>query len=337
MNNLLKSFVLTILIAFLVSGCDRLSKSLPKDKPINVAEMGYDQDFRTFYADGNVEYGKIGDSFSADLVMYVAGSQYMVMDELIKDFQRKYPKINTIYVATIPAGEILKNYLLASGQVNGQAANQTPDLFASVNLGQLMRLRGAGVMTKYMVYAHNKLELMVAAGNPKQIKGLNDLVRDDLVQSHPNPVYESIFGVYGRRALERAKISDKVSFSNKRCVSCWVVPNKVWFTQRYYRDTPFRIENASADVGIVWSSDVYYAKAQGRAVEGVAISARYNMLRRVKYAIAPLNKARNKRNAITFIRYLATEDAQDIYSKYGFIKASQRERKMRFIPKPRRR
>ena len=52
-------------------------------------------------------------------------------------------------------------------------------------------------MKDHMVYTHNKLELMVAKGNPKNIRGAKDLGRDDLVQSHPNPLTEGIFKFYG--------------------------------------------------------------------------------------------------------------------------------------------
>jgi len=41
----------------------------------------------------------------------------------------------------------------------------TPDLFASVNINHLRKLKGKGLMNEHMIYVHNKLELMVAKGN----------------------------------------------------------------------------------------------------------------------------------------------------------------------------
>ena len=72
-----------------------------------------------------------------------------------------------------------------------------PDLFASVNINHLRKLKGKGLMDDHMIYIHNKLELMVAKGNPKSIKGPQDLGRDDIVQSHPNPLTEGIYAGYG--------------------------------------------------------------------------------------------------------------------------------------------
>ena len=38
-------------------------------------DAGHGMDYRTFHTNGEVEYGSIGDSYTADLVMYLAGNQ----------------------------------------------------------------------------------------------------------------------------------------------------------------------------------------------------------------------------------------------------------------------
>jgi len=83
-------------------------------------DAGHDKDYRTFHADGKIAFGKIDDSYTADLVMYLAGNQFMVMEELIKDFQSKHPEIKTVYVETIPPGQILKGQILKQGQIDGE-------------------------------------------------------------------------------------------------------------------------------------------------------------------------------------------------------------------------
>jgi ABC-type glycerol-3-phosphate transport system substrate-binding protein len=81
-------------------------------------DSGQGHDYRTFLGDGKIEYGKIGDSYTSDLVMYLAGNQFMVMEELISDFQKKNPDIKSIYVETIPPGQILKGQILKQGMIN---------------------------------------------------------------------------------------------------------------------------------------------------------------------------------------------------------------------------
>ena len=210
-------------------------------------DAGHGHDYRTFHADGTIDYGEIGDSYTSDLVMYLAGNQFMVMEELIKDFQSKNPDIRTVYVETIPPGQIFKNQLLKQGEIDGQKTAMNPDLFASVNINHLRNLKKKGLMSEHMIYIHNKLELMVAAGNPKNIKGPEDLGRDDIVQSHPNPLTEGIFKFYGSEMLKDLGLHEKVT-GGKECKSCWAVEGKTWFTSRHHRETPHRIEQGDRGI-----------------------------------------------------------------------------------------
>ncbi len=293
---------------------------------------GKGDDYRTFTG-GEVKYGQIGDSYTAELVMYLAGNQFMVIEELIRDFQKKNPDIKSIYVETIPPGQILKGQILKQGIIEGQKTSMTPDLFASVNLGHLKKLKGKGMMSEYIIYTHNKLELMIAKGNPKNISGPKDLARDDLVQSHPNPLTEGIFKFYGSQMLKDLGLYEKVT-GGAKCKSCWAVPGKTWFTSRHHRETPYRIENGEADVGIVWVTEVVEGKKKGRGVEGVAIPAPYNMAHKVGYAIGALTAGRNQKNASRYLAYLGSHAAQDIYASYGFGKASKEELTVKAIPAP---
>ena len=291
---------------------------------VGASKDGKGHDYRTFLTDGEVKYGQIGDSYKADLVMYLAGNQFMVMEELIQDFQQKNPDIKSVYVETIPPGQILKGQILKQGTIEGQKTSMTPDLFASVNLDHLKKLQSRGKMNNHIIYTHNKLELMVAKGNPKNVSGPKDLEREDLVQSHPNPLTEGIFKFYGSKMLNDLGIYEKVT-GGAKCKSCWAVPNKTWFTSRHHRETPYRIENNQADVGIVWVTEVVEGVKKGRQVEGVAIPAPYNMAHKVAYAIGVLTEGRNQDNANRYMEYLATDKAQDIYASYGFGKATKEE------------
>lgn len=318
-------------LAFGISMLAGLATAIPafaeKDK------SGLGEDYRTFHAGGEVQYGNIGDSYTADLTIYVAGNQFMAMEELMNDFQKKNSDIKTIYLETIPPGQILKGQILKQGEINGQKTAQNPDLFASVNLGHLKKLKAKGIMDDYKIYIHNQLELMVAKGNPKGIKGPEDLARDDLVQSHPNPLTEGIFKFYGSQMLKDLGLFDKVT-GGKQCKSCWAIEGKTWFTSRHHRETPQRIEEGKADVGIVWATEVSYAKASNRGVEGVSIPAPYNMGDKVGYAIGILSTGRNPANARRYLDYLSSDAAQNIYAGYGFVKGSTDDLKLKPIPDP---
>ena len=72
-----------------------------------------------------------------------------------------------------------------------------------------------------------------------------------------------------------------------------------------------------------------HAKAQGRPIDGVEIPAPLNKQGKVGYAIGTIKQGKNQANAAKFLAYLASNDAQDIYAKYGFIKATADDLKMR--------
>ena len=287
-------------------------------------DAGHGKDYRTFHANGDVEFGSVDDSYTADLVMYLAGNQFMVMHELITDFQKKNPDIKSVYVETIPPGQILKGQLLQQGEIEGQQTAMNPDIFASVNIGHLKKLNSKNLMDEYAIYIHNKLELMIAEGNPKEIKGPEDLGRDDLVQSHPNPLTEGIFKFYGSEMLKDLGLHAKIT-GGAECKSCWAIEGKTWFTSRHHRETPDRIEKGEADVGIVWTTEIVHAKAEGRPIDGVAIPAPLNKIDKVNYAIGTMTNGRNADNAARYLSYLASDEAQAIYESYGFIRASSEE------------
>jgi ABC-type molybdate transport system substrate-binding protein len=294
------------------------------DAPAKSKDAGHGKDYRTFHASGEVEYGSVEDSYTSDLVMYLAGNQFMVMRELISDFQKKNPGIETVYVETIPPGQILKGQLLKQGEIEGQQTAMNPDIYASVNINHLRNLNGKGLMDEHAIYIHNKLELMVAEGNPKDIKGPEDLGRDDLVQSHPNPQTEGIFKFYGSEMLKDLGLHEKVT-GGADCRSCWAVEGKTWFTSRHHRETPDRIEKGEADVGIVWTTEVVHAKVESRPIDGVPIPAPLNKQDKVNYAIGIMKNGRNADNAARYLAYLATDEAQAIYESYGFLRATPEE------------
>jgi ABC-type molybdate transport system substrate-binding protein len=294
-------------------------------------DVGKGHDHCTFYADGKIDYGNIADSYSSDLSMYLAGNQFMVMEDLIGAFQKHNPDIKKIFVETIPPGQILKGQILKQGKIAGQKIAMNPDLFASVNVNHLNKLHGKKMMDDYMFYTHNKLALEVLEGNPKHIKGPKDLARNDVVVTLPNPLTEGIFKFYGSEMLKQLGIYEKVT-GNAKCKSCWAIKGKTWFTSRHHRETPLRLLDGKTDVGVVWTTEIIYQRQIGRKIEGVEIPAPYNMGDKVAYAIGAMKNGRNSKNAARFLSFLATQEAQDIYAKHGFIKATQEELKLKPLP-----
>jgi molybdate transport system substrate-binding protein len=131
---------------------------------------------------------------SADLVLFVAGNQFMVMDELLRAFQKESPDIKKIFFETLPPGLELKQILSGGAIFRDKVIDVVPDVYASVSKKAMDRLETAGRITKedYFLYLHNRIVLMVPEGNPAQIQSVSDLGRDEVRISQPNPEYEDI-------------------------------------------------------------------------------------------------------------------------------------------------
>ena len=308
-----------------------LAQSAPTAKMATVPK-GKDNDLKLYLADGSVVKGAAAMermAKDAGLVLWLAGNQFFAMDEVVHAFQKEQPGV-TVGLITLPPGLILSAIQKGGWTYNGKNYPGTPDVYASVNLGHLKKLKGAGLMSDYAVYMHNEMVLMVAKGNPKGIKGIADVKRADVRTSMPNPVSEGIMTFYGKKVLQRHGLWQHVS-GGKECSSCQTTPNN-WFTAVHHRETPDRILAGTSDTGIVWVTEGIEAQRAGKPVDFVKLPPEDSLRNEVAYAIGALVKSPRKAAADRYLAFLGTKAAQDAYGKYGFVNATEHELKLRPIP-----
>src|SRR5262245_9013156 len=316
-------FTLTLPVASAQSPAAKL-QGIPGDK---------DDDLRLFYSNGKVAEGsdalaKMGTD--ANLTMWLDGNQFFAMEDVIHRFQKAYRDVGNVAVITMPPGMIVNAIIAGGWRYQGKDYPMQPDLYASVDLGHLQTLRDKGKMAQYMTYARNKLELVVAPGNPKNIKGLDDLARPDLKVMLPNPVTEGIAKFYMKKALIRHGIWDKLT-GGKECEACQVTPT-TYFTAVHHREIPEALKAGTIDAGIVWSSEVGYAKQIGISVQGVSLPPEDSFVNEVVYLMGPVTSGAHPKAADRYMRFLASAAGQDVYARYGFIKASKEDLRKRPIP-----
>jgi ABC-type molybdate transport system substrate-binding protein len=289
-----------------------------------------DTDLKFYQADGKIQKGTEAlehMTSDAGLVVWVAGNQFFAMDEVIGAFQKAHPGIS-VGLITLPPGLILAAIEAGGWSYGGKEYRCAPDVYASVNLGHLRRLKAAGLMRDYIIYMHNELQMMVAKGNPKAIATIDDLVRSDVRTSLPNPVNEGIMQFYARKVLERHGIWPQIA-NGRECVSCQTTERN-WFTAVHHRETPQRIREGKSDAGIVWKTEVMEALRQGVPIEGVELPAADSLRDQVSYATGALQNARHRASADDYLAFLATKVAQDAYAGFGFVRARPEE----LAPKP---
>ena len=327
-----------LLVAGLIGGLAHaedaaVPSKAPATRPLEPIPAKKDNDLRLFYADGRIVTGTAAMQkmdADANLTLWLAGNQFFAMEEVIRAFQKEYPRLGNVGLITLPPGIILKAINAGGWSYEGRDYRMQPDIYASVQLGHLKTLKGKGRMNQFMVYTHNALNLIVAKGNPKGIKGIDDLGRDDLKIMLPNPIDEGIMTFYAKKVLVNHQLWEKLS-GGKECKSCDPTP-KVHFTSVHHREIPDGLKAGTVDAGIVWATETKNALEEGHAVEAVPLPAEDSLINEVSYAIGVMTDAGHHDVANKYLAFLKTDKGQDAYARFGFIKASKADLEIREIP-----
>lgn len=339
-NRMRRGLTSSIFLLLLAAGCttavpapDGKGQSLPTaGAAFESVPDDKDDDLRIFDAGGQVIKGlaaleQMGDS---NLVLWLAGNQFFAMADVIKAFQRQNPSIGKVALITLPPGLLLRAIQKGGWTYKGRTVPLQPDVYGSVDLGHLKQLKASRTMDRYMVYLHNAMELIVAKGNPKQIKGIADLGRDDVRSMLPNPVDEGIMTFYAKPMLQRHGLWQRLS-GGKECKSCQPT-SSTYFTAVHHREIPAAIKAGTADVGIVWVTETKNELQAGSEVSSIPLPPEDSMVREVGYVVGMLRQAKHPVAALSFIEFLKTDDAQAAYARYGFVKATASELSLRAIP-----
>jgi molybdate transport system substrate-binding protein len=253
---------------------------------------------------------------SADLILFMAGNQFMAMKEIVSAFKNNYSNIEKIFYETLPPGLELKQILSGGALFRGEKIDVHADIYSSVNEKAMETLIEAGKIIKenYHLYLHNRLTLMVQKGNPARITSVADLGRDSIRISQPDPANEDI--AFHIIDMYRQAGGDELVhriMEKKRAEGTTI------FTVVHHRETPLRILKKTVDVGPVWATESIHAKASGLLFDVVEPGEDFDQRNRINYYICKLKHAPHPENADKFIEFIKSSDAREIYQKYGFL------------------
>jgi ABC-type molybdate transport system substrate-binding protein len=252
----------------------------------------------------------------AHLVLFVAGNQFMVMEELLEAFQKNHPEVEKIFYETLPPGLELKQILAGGAVFQDRVIRTRPDVYASVTKEAMSSLAEAGLIAEgnAFLYLHNRIVLMVPEDNPHKIVSVTDLGREEIRISQPNPEYEDIayyiMDMYrdaGGEALVHRIMEEK------RAEGTSIL------TVVHHRETPLRMLKGTVDVGPVWATEVTHARRRGLAVEAIEPGDPLDQRNKINYYMCRLDHAANKENAKKFLEFIRSGEAQSIYESYGFV------------------
>jgi ABC-type molybdate transport system substrate-binding protein len=252
----------------------------------------------------------------ADLILFMAGNQFMVMAEIVAEFQKRCPDIANIYYETLPPGLELKQILSGGARFQDRVIDVYPDVYSSVSVDAMHRLASAGHIGSgdHHLYLHNRLSLMVAAGNPAGVNSVTDLGRDAIRISQPDPANEDI--AFHIMDMYRQAGGDALVhriMEEKRAAGTTIM------TIVHHRETPLRIRKKTADVGPVWATEIINAKEAGLACDAIEPGKDYDQRDRINYYICRLQRAPHPENAQRFVEFILSPAAQRIYARFGFV------------------
>ena len=224
-----------------------------------------------------------------DLFIFSAASLTDAVTEIAQEFEAQNPEID------------LKLNFASSGALQKQIEQGAPaDYFISAGIKQMDALETEGLITNRINLLENK---MVVVGLPEledkilEIEDLTDPVVKYLALGMPESVPA---GQYAKETLEYFKLWQKLQ-------------GRIVLTKDV-RQALIYVDTGNSDLAIVYSSDAI-ALNTGEVLIEIPAKAHSPIV----YPAAAIKATDQEKEISLFSEYLKTEQAQQIFKKYGFI------------------
>lgn len=168
------------------------------------------------------------------------------------------------------------------------------DVIATADDRSMQQLVDAGLVETPRTFATNRLEILVAPGNPKRIESLADLGRSDVTFVTEDDSVPA--GRYATQALRKAGVAVR-PVSREADVKAAVA----------------RITSGEADATIVYATDV---RAAGARAQGVVFPDRFNVI--ASYPIAVIKGSSRRAEAEAFVNAILHGPGREALAARGF-------------------
>jgi len=221
---------------------------------------------------------------SSEIVVLAAASLTEAFTQIAADFEAAHPGTDV----TLGFG--------GSSTLGPQIVAGAPaDVFAAASPDTMRLVVEAGAVSGApAVFARNRLQIAVPAGNPADVGGLADLADPDLLVALCAP--EVPCGAAAETALAAAGVQAR--------------PDTL---EQDVRAVLTKIELGEVDAGLVYRTDVL---AAGAAVEGVRLPVAHDTVS--DYLIAALADADDPDLAVAFVDCVLSEQGQETLADAGF-------------------
>lgn len=219
-----------------------------------------------------------------ELLVSAAASLTGAFSEIESAFEETHPDVDVIL--NLGGSSALREQILEGAPV---------DVFASANMSNMNEVVAEGETAgRPRVFAVNRLEIAVPAGNPARVDRLGDFSDDGLLLGLCAEAVPC--GDLAREALANAGVIPAIDTYEPDV-----------------RALLTKVQAGELDAAITYVSDVVSA---GGTVEGVEIPESVNVT--AEYSIAVLAGAASQGTATAFIELVLSDEGQAILSEYGF-------------------
>ena len=231
---------------------------------------------------GNSSSGGSGSGSPAEIKVFAAAS-----------LTGAFTKIGQDWTAANPGAKVTFNFAGSQALATQIQQGAPADVFASADTTNMGKVSSQAGTPKN--FASNLLQIIVAKGNPKGVKGLPDLSNPDLKVVLAAPDVPA--GKYAQQALGAQHVTVKpVSLEDN------------------VKAVVTKVSLGEADAGIVYVTDV---TAGGDKVEGVDIPNSQNVP--ATYPIAVLKGSSHQSQAQSFMNMVLSDQGQQVLKRFGFL------------------
>ncbi len=261
-----------------------------------------------------------GSPETADLIIFMAGNQYMVLPDLVSAFVNANPDVPHVFYATTPPGVLIsamESRRLVLGNFWLDLHRIWPDLFLTGPRQQGI-LRQKGFAKGYFLYARNRgVGLLVSKENPLGIASVRDLARPDVRVAISSPQREpASFESYADVITNQGGPETLAAIFEK--------PSTRHPVRVHHRENPQMIYDGRADVAPMFFHFGKYLTETFPDVFGFVMlpdeGNRVDLL-----GMALMEGGAHREGAAKWLRFMRTDTARQTYEKHGFCYATPEE------------
>lgn len=249
-----------------------------------------------------------------DLVLFMAGNQFRALPDLLQAWQRAGGSARVFY-ATTPPGILMDAldtgaFNVGNLRLDVAPGRLWPDVFMA-GPREHARLNAAGRIAPPRPYARNRgCALLVRRGNPRGVRGVADLARDDVAVAMSSPQREP--ASYASYAATMAAQGDADLPARVLAKLTTWMPTRV-----HHRETPQAVAQGVVDVAPLYRHlALYLAQHMPEHFDVVELPEDGNC--RDDLAVAVLHEAPHPAAAAAWSEFLVGSEAATVFRAHGF-------------------